>query len=120
MDCKNNWNPVFCFLGSSDVYQLELDVSSIHFFHHPLFSYEHVLSSELEKSYLKYSTRDIKATEYYSEKVIIVFLLYPKECYYQKSHVLYECKNIVPNKEGMYIGMGSTMHVNPTLMPGSG
>lgn len=58
------------FLGSSDIYQLELDISSIHFFHHPLFSYEHILSSELEKYYLEYSSRDINAAEYYNEKVI--------------------------------------------------
>lgn len=57
------------FLDSTEVYQLELDISSLRFYHHPLFSFEHVLSSELEKSYMKYCTRDINAAKYYNEKV---------------------------------------------------
>lgn len=56
-------------VGSDGIYQLELDISSVHFLHHPLFSYEHALSSELEQTYQKYSNRDKNAAEYYNLKV---------------------------------------------------
>ena len=51
------------------VFQVELDISSIHFLHHPLFSFEHVLSSQLEEAYQKYSNWDKNAEEYYYLKV---------------------------------------------------
>jgi hypothetical protein len=41
----------------------------VHFFHHPLFGHEHVLSSELEKYCAKYSTRDVDVAGYCKEKV---------------------------------------------------
>ena len=46
-----------------------MDISSLHFAHHPLFSYEHVISSQLQQVYLKYCNKDKKVEDYCTEKV---------------------------------------------------
>lgn len=57
-------------LGNEDsVCQLHLEISSVQFSHHPLFSCEHVISSCLEQAYQHYCNRDEKAADYYNEKV---------------------------------------------------
>lgn len=57
------------FLGSLKFYQLELDISSLYFEHHPLFSSEHVLSFQLEQAYSKYRAQDKNAVNYCDERV---------------------------------------------------
>lgn len=55
-------------------YQLDLDISSISFIHHPLFSPEHVIESRLFQMYKKYrynEKKDIVNT--LKQKVDIVF-----------------------------------------------
>lgn len=55
-------------------YQLDLDISSISFMHHPLFSPEHVIESRLFQMYKKYrynEKKDIVNT--LKQKVDIVF-----------------------------------------------
>lgn len=59
-----------CTVGAEDnVCQLHLEISSVQFSHHPLFSCEHVMSSRLEKAYQHYCDRDEKAADYCNEKV---------------------------------------------------
>ena len=55
--------------GSDDIYQLHLDISSVKFSHHHLFSSEHVIASELEHTCFKYLNRDKNAADYFHEKV---------------------------------------------------
>ncbi len=51
-------------------YQLDMDISSLHFTHHPLFSLEHVLASRLEQSWEQYSRRARdRPAQYYRERV---------------------------------------------------
>lgn len=38
-------------------YVLDIDISSIEFSHHPLFSREHIIAQRLKELYLKYRTR---------------------------------------------------------------
>ena len=58
-----------CTLGANAICQLRLEMSSVDFSHHPLFSCEHVISSRLEKAYQHYCNRDEKAANYCNEKV---------------------------------------------------
>ena len=46
--------------NKSREYQLELDISSISFIHHPLFSPEHVIESRLIQMYKKYRYNEKK------------------------------------------------------------
>ncbi len=51
-------------------YQLDMDLASLHFTHHPLFSLEHVLASRLEQSWEQYSRRARdRPAQYYRERV---------------------------------------------------
>jgi len=51
-------------------YQLDVDLSTLTFTHHPLFSKEHVLASRLQLSYKQYMERRKKAlSAHYSDKL---------------------------------------------------
>ena len=51
-------------------YQLDVDLSTLTFTHHPLFSKEHVLASRLQQYYKQYTERRRKAmSSHYSDKV---------------------------------------------------
>ena len=56
--------------AEEEVYQLDVDLSSVHFTHHPLFSVEHVMAARLQQAcdQLKKRQRN-KTAEYHSEKV---------------------------------------------------
>ena len=57
-------------------YQLAIDVNTIIFHHHHLFSAEHVLTSRLTRDYELYMHRRHKKTvEYLGEKVLYIALL---------------------------------------------
>lgn len=61
-----------CLSGAGDdgVYQLELDLTSLHFTHHPLFSVEHVLASRLQQACRQHASKlASKTTEYHNERV---------------------------------------------------
>lgn len=49
--------------------QLQIEIGSIQFFHHPLFSQEHILSKRVEQAYQSYSSQDSKTAEYYDKKL---------------------------------------------------
>ena len=49
--------------------KLLIDVGSIQFSHHPLFSSEHVLSTRVEQAFCMYSGQDGKAVEYCEKKI---------------------------------------------------
>ena len=54
-------------------YQLDVDLSTLSFTHHPLFSKEHVLASRLQQYYKHYTERQRKAmSSHYSDKVLSV------------------------------------------------
>ncbi|XP_064382985.1 coiled-coil and C2 domain-containing protein 2A-like [Halichondria panicea] len=57
--------------GSGEAeYELVVNVSSLHFQHHPLFSIEHILSSKLQQACSQLSKRRMaKAQDYYLEKL---------------------------------------------------
>ena len=51
-------------------YELEVEVSSLLFHHHPLFSVEHLLASKLKQTCrLLRKHRQTKTADYYQEKV---------------------------------------------------
>ena len=55
---------------SEGVYQLELDLISVHFSHHPLYSVEHVLASRLQQACQQHATKIAnKSIDYHSERV---------------------------------------------------
>ena len=65
---------ITCVLISADEeaanYQLDVDLSTLTFTHHPLFSKEHVLASRLQQYYKQYTERRRKAmSSHYSDKV---------------------------------------------------
>ena len=52
-------------------YQLDVDLSTLTFTHHPLFSKEHVLASRLHQHYKQYTERRRKALSFhFSDKVL--------------------------------------------------
>lgn len=54
-------------------YQLDVDLSTLTFTHHPLFSKEHVLASRLQQHYKQYTERRRKAlSSHYSDKVLVI------------------------------------------------
>lgn len=62
------------FIGLTDEgdaqYQLDVDLSTLTFTHHPLFSKEHVLASRLQQNYKQYTERRRKALSlHYSDKL---------------------------------------------------
>lgn len=62
------------FIGSTDEggaqYQLDVDLSTLTFTHHPLFSKEHVLASRLQQHHKQYTERRRKAlSSHYSDKL---------------------------------------------------
>ena len=77
--------------GDDDVYQLEVDLTSLHFTHHPLFSVEHVIASRLQQACQQYASKMAnKSTDYHNERVStfreceIVLLIYMK-CHLNRS-----------------------------------
>ena len=62
--------PLLLLGAEEEVYQLDIDLSSLHFTHHPLFSVEHVMAARLQQAcdQLKKRQRNEMA-EYHSEKV---------------------------------------------------
>lgn len=61
--------------GSGD-YQLDVDVNSVTFTHHHLFSREHVLSTRLSQLYAQYTVRHNKnMTQFMADKVTIVDIM---------------------------------------------
>ena len=64
--------PLFLLGVEEEVYQLDVDLSSLHFTHHPLFSVEHVMAARLQQAcdQLKKRQRNEMA-EYHSEKVLL-------------------------------------------------
>ena len=54
-------------LGGSS--QLQIEIGSIQFVHHPLFSSEHVISTRVEQAFQSYRSQDEKAAEYYDKKL---------------------------------------------------
>jgi coiled-coil and C2 domain-containing protein 2A len=76
---------MYC-LGIDDegVYQLELDLTSLHFTHHPLFSVEHVLASRLQQACRQHATKlASKTIEYHNERVCIT-MSYINTCTLEK------------------------------------
>ena len=57
-------------VDNEGVYQLELDLTSLHFTHHPLFSVEHVLASRLQQACRQHAAKlASKTIEYHNERV---------------------------------------------------
>lgn len=62
-------------------YQLDVDLSTLTFTHHPLFSKEHVLASRLHQHYKQYTERRRKALSFhYSDKVLWISCVLHVSC----------------------------------------
>lgn len=67
---NNTWETFFSTDEEAAHYQLDVDLSTLTFTHHPLFSKEHVLASRLQQYYKQYTERRRKAmSSHYSDKV---------------------------------------------------
>ena len=67
----------FIFIDEGDAqYQLDVDLSTLTFTHHPLFSKEHVLASRLQQNYKQYTERRRKALSlHFSDKVLFMLTI---------------------------------------------
>lgn len=61
---------IFYYFSGEKWYQIDVDISSLSFTHHPLFSKEHVLQSRLKQLYNNYCRRKKQAiSTHLDEKV---------------------------------------------------
>lgn len=80
---------LFIFIDEGDAqYQLDVDLSTLTFTHHPLFSKEHVLASRLQQNYKQYTERRRKALSlHYSDKVLFMLTI----AYKYDQHASFDC-----------------------------